>query len=112
MNLIHKQTILLVGLFTLSFVTFATQPKPVKKINQPVYSSFIFQMPDGTFGYDIFKDNKQIICQETVPGRKGKSGFKTYDDAKKVSELVIGKLKEGLLNAEILESDLYTLSVQ
>ena len=55
----------------------------------------VIDVPDHTYGYDVFADGRLMIHQTSVPALPGNEGFKTKDDATKVALLVIEKLRKG-----------------
>ena len=62
-----------------------------KKGMVPVDAS-IFKTDKG-WGYSIIIDNKVFIRQDIIPAVEGNQGFATKEDATKVAELVLNKLK-------------------
>jgi hypothetical protein len=50
---------------------------------------------DGGWGYNILIKNKIIIHQEIIPAIEGNQKFESENDANKVAELVLLKLKSG-----------------
>jgi hypothetical protein len=52
----------------------------------------IFKTDKG-WGYSIIIDNKQFIRQDIIPAVEGNKGFATKEDATKVAELVLTKIK-------------------
>ena len=46
------------------------------------------------FGYDIYDGPKKIIRQSTIPGEPGLEGFVSEEEAHRVAELVVTKLKQ------------------
>lgn len=59
------------------------------------FSYKVFKGIDG-WGYDILVDNKTFIHQDHVPAIPINTGFKEKDQAAKVAEIVIEKLKHNL----------------
>src|SRR4030095_6486666 len=55
----------------------------------------IIDAPNGTFCYDVFADGRLMIHQTSIPAMPGNEGFKTKEDAAKVAELVIQKIRKG-----------------
>lgn len=47
------------------------------------------------WGYDIYKDNKLYIHQEIIPAIEGRKSFASKDEAMRLGELVISKIKKG-----------------
>ena len=60
------------------------------------------------WGYEVYVDNKLYIKQENIPGVSGFQYFKTKEDALKIGNLVIEKMKHGkkfpAISLEELES--------
>lgn len=73
---------------------------------------FIINTEQGTYGYDVFADGKMVIHQTTIPGRPGNLGFKTKDDAAKVAEMVLGKIRQGQMPPTIEQDELKTLGIE
>lgn len=63
----------------------------VKKGMVPVNAS-VFKTDKG-WGYSIIVDNKLFIRQDIIPVIEGNQGFATKEDATKVAELVLNKMK-------------------
>lgn len=55
----------------------------------------IIDAPNNTFCYDIYADGRLMIHQTSIPGLPGNEGFKTKDDAIKVAEMVVYKIRNG-----------------
>ena len=62
-----------------------------KKGMVPVNAS-IFKTDKG-WGYSIIVNNKLYIRQDIIPAVEGNQGFATKEDATKVAELVLNKMK-------------------
>lgn len=60
--------------------------------NQPVAK--VFEGPAG-WGYDILVNDTILIHQEYIPGLGGKKGFANKQQAEKISEVVVQKVKSG-----------------
>ena len=80
-----------------------------KNIND-IFSYKAIPSTDGTWGYNIYINQKLAIHQPNIPGRPGKAGFKTKEAAQKVAELVIEKLKKGEMPPTITEEELKKLN--
>lgn len=60
------------------------------------YTCEVYEVPAGGWGYDIKGDGvKTVIHQTKVPGVPGPKGFPKKEDAMKVGELMINKIKTG-----------------
>lgn len=88
----------------------AQTPTPEKIANSHLTFKFI-QVENGTFGYDIYTDGVKLIHQPTIPGLSGNLGFRSKEDAEKVAQLVIGKLKKKLMPPTVSKDDLKRLKV-
>lgn len=102
-------------IFTLLIPCFAfaqtKQPSPPKTNSNDKLSYETFMNPDKTYGYDIFRNNKLFIHQPNIPGRAGNSGFKTEAQAKQVAELVVSKIKRGMMPPTVEEKELRVLKI-
>ncbi|HUR31862.1 MAG TPA: DUF4907 domain-containing protein [Saprospiraceae bacterium] len=72
---------------------------------------FIINVPDEKFGYSIFIDGKMYIEQRTIPAVEGNNGFSKKEDAEKVAQLVIEKIKQGEMPPTISVEELKGLDV-
>jgi len=63
------------------------------------------------WGYQIRKNGKLILDQPTIPGRPGLNGFQSQEDAQKVAELVVSKLKAQVFPPTVNEDDLKNLNI-
>lgn len=71
----------------------------------------IIDAPNGTFGYDIFSDDKLMFHQPSIPAMPGNEGFKTKSDAEKVAQLVIDKIKKGEMPPTVSPKEMKDLHV-
>ena len=71
----------------------------------------IFPLKDKTYGYDIFVNSILYVHQPAIPCLPGKKGFKTAADAKKVTVLVITKIKNGLIPPSVTISEMQKLGI-
>lgn len=70
----------------------------------------VFQAQDG-WGYDIFVDAKKYIHQPMIPGIAGVAGFRTEDQARKVADLVVKKIKKNIIPPSVSTDELDSLGV-
>lgn len=63
------------------------------------------------WGYQIRQNQKLLLDQPTVPGRPGIQGFQNQEDAQKVAELVVSKLKANIFPPTVSEDDLKNLNI-
>lgn len=61
------------------------------------YKKEVFKNKDNTFGYKILKDSKPMINQESMPAVPGNKGFPRKIDAERMADLVIFKIKNGVM---------------
>jgi hypothetical protein len=66
---------------------------------------------NNTWCYDIYSDDRLMIHQPSVPGLPGNEGFKTKEQAKKVAQLVIKKIKNGEMPPSVSTEEMTKLKV-
>jgi hypothetical protein len=66
----------------------------------------IIEAPENTFGYDVYRDDALFIHQPHIPGMAGVKGFEREDQAKKAAELMIEKMKNGVVPPTLSESEI------
>jgi hypothetical protein len=93
--------LLLLPILLLSVPGFA-QHAPVHKHTAhskvvPVLSVKVIPAERGTWGYDIFSDNRLYIHQPSVPGLPGNKGFATKAKAQKAADIVCQKIRKGIM---------------
>ena len=71
----------------------------------------ILPLEDGTFGYNIYLYNAVLIHQPSRPGLSGNAGFATEEDAMKVAELVIKKIRNNEMPPTVTIEELQELEV-
>lgn len=71
----------------------------------------VIDAPANTFGYDVYGDGKLIIHQTSIPAMSGNKGFATKADAVKVAELVIEKIRKGIMPPTVSKDELQKLKV-
>jgi hypothetical protein len=77
-------------------------------------SAIVYKITDAanhTYGYDVFVDGKLMIHQASIPAMPGNDGFKSKEDAAKVANLVIEKIKKGEMPPTISVEELKKLKV-
>ncbi|MEO7309091.1 MAG: DUF4907 domain-containing protein [Chitinophagaceae bacterium] len=88
-------------------------PVPKKRSNiSGVYTQRIITSNDGTYGYEIYLNNKMIIKQTNIPGISGSNGFRRINDADKIASLVIDKLLKGIMPPTVEKAEMDKLHVQ
>ena len=71
----------------------------------------ILPLENSTFGYDIYLYDAVLIHQPSRPGLSGNTGFATEEDAMKVAELVIKKIRNNEMPPTITIEELQELEV-
>lgn len=71
----------------------------------------IIHVPDNKFGYDIYVNGKMMIHQASIPAMPGKLGFSLRTDAEKVAQLVVSKIKQGIMPPTITKEEMEKLGV-
>lgn len=71
----------------------------------------IIDSKEKTWGYQIFVEGSMMINQPNKPGLPGNAGFKTQEQAQKVAELVISKIKKGQMPPTVTIDELKELGV-
>ncbi len=66
----------------------------------------------NNWGFKIFKNNKLLINQTTIPAISGNKSFKTKKEAKSVAKLMVEKLKKGIMPPSITEKELDSLKIK
>ncbi len=66
---------------------------------------------ENGWGYQIRQNQKLLLDQPTIPGRPGVQGFQNQEDAQKVAELVVSKLKANIFPPTVSEDDLKNLNI-
>jgi hypothetical protein len=61
------------------------------------YTYKIYKAPNGTYGYDIFKNNKGVFHQPAKANPKDIAGFLQQEVTEKAANLSIEKLKKNML---------------
>lgn len=96
--------------FLLWICAFVAVAQPKKSADQDSITFEVIHSPQGTFGYDIYKNGKRLIHQPTVPGQSGTAGFLKKADAEKVARFVIRKLQKGEMPPTVTRKDLEDLN--
>jgi hypothetical protein len=64
------------------------------------------------YGYNIYANERLLVHQPSVPGICGTKGFGRKVDARKVAELVIKKISQGLMPPTISQKELDSLQIK
>ena len=71
----------------------------------------IIDAPNNSFGYDVYAEGRLMIHQTSIPGLPGNEGFKTRDDAIKVAEMVMYKIRKGEMPPTVTSEEMKQLGV-
>src|SRR4030095_6836415 len=66
----------------------------------------------NTYGYEILINGKSFIRQKNIPGLPGSTGFKRKADAEKAAQLVIKKIRAGIMPPSIDKHELDSMKVK
>ncbi|GAB3957289.1 hypothetical protein GCM10028805_49580 [Spirosoma harenae] len=94
----------LIGLAFLTVYQFYYQ-------QQPHYQLQIIKTAGG-WGYDILNKDKLVIHQPTIPGQPGIVGFASQEQARRVGERAIEKLKQTKALPTLTNEELRQLGVK
>lgn len=70
------------------------------------------EMPNHSWGYEIYADGQLCFRQDTCPGKQEGEGFRNRELAEKTAQLVIQKLKIGNQPPTITEQELSELLIK
>lgn len=107
-------TLVLAALFTRSTDTDKSPHRLGSSDNPYRYADFrveIIPTATSTYGYDILMDGHVLIHQPHVPALPGNDGFQTENDARKVAEFVVGKLRRNIFPPSVSVEELDSLGV-
>lgn len=84
---------------------------PVNRFINAQVTYKIIDVPNKTYGYDIYVDGKIKIHQPSIPALSGNEGFKKKEYAIKVALLVIDKIKNGEMLPSVTIEEMRKLKV-
>ena len=105
MQMIKKYWIYLVFIISLLvFIVSSIYKKKEKNTDQKRFAISVrtFKTEIG-WGYDILVNDSSMIHQDIIPGVQGKKGFNSEEDAAKIGNLVIEKIKQKRLPSITLQ---------
>jgi hypothetical protein len=79
-------------------------------VAERIVETTVFQVEEG-WGYDIYIDGERYIHQPTIPVIQGFKAFENETDAKKVAELVAGKIRMNIIPPAISYEELDSLGI-
>ena len=89
MQTIKKNWVYIFLTVAIAFFVYKKLVVPKQKIQLKTFKT------DAGWGYDILKDDKIFIHQQFIPAIEGYKGFKNKDEAEKVGEITIERIKKG-----------------
>lgn len=87
-----------------------TLPVP-DTISNDAYSCRVYALPEGGFGYRIYRNQRLFIDQPYIPALPGRKAFRSRRDAGKVANLVLEKLRKGIMPPAITREELGKLAI-
>jgi len=86
-------------------------PEAVNPYKDAELKAVIIPSENNTFGYDIYMYDAVLVHQPSRPGLPGNNGFASEEDAMKVAELVIKKIRNNELPPTVTIEELRALGV-
>ena len=86
----------------------ATEENPYRDAE---IKAVVIPSADDTFGYDIYLYGSVLVHQPARPGLSGNAGFATEEDAMKVAELVIKKIRNNEMPPTVTMEELRALGL-
>ena len=90
---------------------FSQTASSAKQATPDYYTIKSFQQPDNSWGYDVYRNGKLTIHQPSIPAVAGNKGFVKRSDAERTAELVIEKMKAGMMPPTVTIEDLKKINV-
>lgn len=85
--------------------------QPLQQADTGRYTVKLIHAGAGTYGYEIYTNNKRFIRQTTIPGVPGNKGFQRRADAQKVAALMVSKLSHGIMPPTVEKKEMDKLHV-
>jgi hypothetical protein len=91
-----------------------TQPPAEKTVAANPYvnaeiTTRIIPSRNNTFGYEVLIDGRKVIHQPSIPGLPGNEGFRTEEQAQKVVDLVVQKIRKNEMPPTVTAEELKEL---
>ena len=102
---------LLASFLLVSQLLFSQTASSAKPVTSDYYTIKSFQQSDNSWGYDVFRNGKLTIHQPSIPAVAGNKGFSKRSDAERMAELVIEKMKMGMMPPTITIEELKKIIV-
>ena len=110
-TLIMKNFLFLITLVT-AIISCGGNSGTINKEVKKEYTARVFEIDLNKYGYEISKNNNILIRQTVIPGMHGNHNFSRKQDAKKVADLVINKLDNGISPPSITGEEIDSLDLQ
>lgn len=114
----NKKIILVVCILVLLGVVFYvftnTESESLPEVSPYVNSNIETQTfeVNSEWGYNILIDGNIYVHQPNIPAVSGGYGFKTEQDAQKVAELVVNKIRNNMLPPTVSVEELQSLGIE
>lgn len=89
----------------------AKEDVSIEKNPLTVIDVTLFPSEYGGFGYDISVNGKVLVHQPNIPTIAGNKGFPTEQNARKVANLVIQKIKENQIPPSLTADEVKTAMI-
>jgi hypothetical protein len=96
-------TSLVFGLF---FVGCANHSKSETKPTVSPNVKYEITVSENGYGYKIYMDENLYISQPNIPAMSGTAGFQSEADARKIAELAVSKIKQGIMPPTITTEEI------
>ncbi|KKQ34172.1 MAG: hypothetical protein US50_C0059G0005 [Candidatus Nomurabacteria bacterium GW2011_GWB1_37_5] len=103
-------SILIIGLVIGLFIVLNNKSKETNPFINSNIEVKTFQI-ENDWGYDVLIDGELYVHQPNIPSMPGDSGFKTEEDARKVAEIVINKIRNNILPPSVSPAELKDLEI-
>ncbi len=85
--------------------------KPVSEKGNKIETRIFRNNESNSFGYDIIVDGRVYVHQPNIPARAGNNGFISEEQAEKVAQLVLKKIKMNILPPTVSVDELDSLEI-
>ena len=89
----------------------APPPEAINPYGGAEIKAVVIPSENNTFGYDIYVYGSVLVHQPSRPGLPGRAGFATEEDAMKVADLVIKKIRNNEMPPTMSIEELQELGV-
>ena len=89
----------------------ASPPEVINPYADAEIKAVVIPSEKNTFGYDIYVYGSVLVHQPSRPGLPGRAGFASEEDAMKVAELVIKKIRNNEMPPTVAVEEVRELGV-